>query len=141
MDREADAIETATELQRSEFADLVKDASEVKSIKVKGGHCYFYNRTNGHCNIYDHRPFDCRMFPFDIIKHHNGDFFWILYVELCPIKFRIENVCNRYFMGAKRLFARLNMSPLTLERFATQSSEIMKRHKYKILEEVRFNSL
>jgi hypothetical protein len=39
--------------------------------------CIFWNECSG-CSIYKQRPFDCRAYPFDILKI-NGRFHWIVY--------------------------------------------------------------
>ena len=43
--------------------------------KKPDGQCVFWN--NG-CQIYEHRPFDCRIFPFDV-DYIDGEFYWIVY--------------------------------------------------------------
>ena len=46
--------------------------------KSNSNQCIMWDEKNNHCSIYEHRPFDCRMFPFDIMKYGN-DFFWVVY--------------------------------------------------------------
>lgn len=52
----------------------------VKAVnKKKNSHqCVFWDQTNSKCSIYQHRPFDCRAYPFDILKI-NGKYHWIVY--------------------------------------------------------------
>jgi len=40
--------------------------------------CIFLDTDTKLCSIYENRPFDCRLFPFDINKI-DGKFMWILY--------------------------------------------------------------
>jgi Fe-S-cluster containining protein len=73
-------------LQRIEKSgnDFVKDIIiENKSIKtIKRKHnsntCVFWDEGKKLCSIYEDRPFDCRMFPFDI-DWVNNEYHWIVY--------------------------------------------------------------
>ena len=40
--------------------------------------CVFWNEEDSCCSIYEHRPFDCKIFPFDIYKI-DGKYMWIMY--------------------------------------------------------------
>jgi len=51
--------------------NVIKKASNSKS-------CIFLNDENNFCSIYENRPFDCRMYPFDIIWI-NDAYHWIIY--------------------------------------------------------------
>ena len=56
--------------------DVTVVGTKLKQIRKKPtGQCIFWN---GKCEIYDHRPFDCRIFPFDI-DYIDGEFYWIVY--------------------------------------------------------------
>lgn len=47
-------------------------------------HCHFYNCIENKCRIYDIRPVDCRLFPFDIKLDTNTNEYWIgYYNDLC----------------------------------------------------------
>jgi len=45
-------------------------------LRKKGKKCIFLK--NNKCQIYAKRPFNCKMFPFDITKI-NGKYFWIIW--------------------------------------------------------------
>ena len=45
--------------------------------KSKSEECVFWDKEKG-CTIYQERPFDCRLFPFDIYKI-DGEYTWIVY--------------------------------------------------------------
>ena len=45
--------------------------------KPNSSECSFWDREKG-CTIYQYRPFDCRMFPFDLYKI-DGTWHWIVY--------------------------------------------------------------
>jgi Fe-S-cluster containining protein len=46
--------------------------------KLNSSICVFWDEQNQRCSIYDRRPFDCRAYPFDILKL-DGKFYWIVY--------------------------------------------------------------
>ncbi len=52
----------------------------VKTIKKKENitECTFWNSETKKCSIYDNRPFDCMIYPFDICLI-NGKYHWIVY--------------------------------------------------------------
>ena len=54
--------------------------TRVKSLKKKEGstNCVFWDEKTSKCTAYDQRPFDCRMFPFDIMKI-DGEYRWIVF--------------------------------------------------------------
>ena len=53
--------------------------TSVKAIKKKqdSQECIFWDNASG-CSIYENRPFDCKAYPFDILKI-NGKYHWIVY--------------------------------------------------------------
>lgn len=54
------------------------NGTTIKAINKKANSdiCVFWNENK--CSIYQHRPFDCRAYPFDILKI-NGKYHWIVY--------------------------------------------------------------
>jgi Fe-S-cluster containining protein len=52
----------------------------IKAINKKPNSdvCVFWDEDNKRCSIYKQRPFDCRAYPFDILKS-NEKFHWIVY--------------------------------------------------------------
>lgn len=40
--------------------------------------CVFWDKNDKKCSVYENRPFDCKIFPFDIIQK-DGKFFWIVF--------------------------------------------------------------
>lgn len=137
-DYEARRIKLATGLAVGEFAVLSNDTSKVESIKAKNGKCYFYDSERGYCNVYQYRPFDCRIFPFDIIERKDESFVWIVYLDLCPEEFRVSIRYEPYFATVKGMFADLKMTKENVRRFAKHGHELMKRNKYIVLEKVAF---
>lgn len=58
------------------LGDIVISGTKLKQIRKKSdGQCIFWNAG---CEIYNNRPFDCRIFPFDV-DYINGEFYWIVY--------------------------------------------------------------
>jgi Fe-S-cluster containining protein len=56
--------------------DVIIVGTKLEQIRKKPtGECVFWNNK---CEIYDYRPFDCRIFPFDI-DYIDGEFYWIVY--------------------------------------------------------------
>lgn len=53
-------------------------AKPFKALKKINGSCIFLDIETNRCTIYEKRPFDCFLFPFDIILE-NGKYKWILH--------------------------------------------------------------
>jgi len=63
-----------------DFVTLREINNELKYImktKRNSDECIFFDSEKG-CSIYQIRPFDCKIFPFDIYKI-NGEYTWIVY--------------------------------------------------------------
>ena len=62
------------------LTDVTIKGKKVKTIKKKidGKTCTFWDEDDNQCSIYHHRPFDCRLYPFDIYLI-NGEYHWIVY--------------------------------------------------------------
>ena len=60
--------------------EIVIQNKPVKVIKKKTNStiCTFWDEEKMNCSIYNNRPFDCRMFPFDI-SLINNKYHWIVY--------------------------------------------------------------
>lgn len=69
------------ELIENEYSDFYENLGDnLYRLKVEDNTCIFFR--NGKCVIYDIRPLDCRLFPFDIIKD-NDKYYLILYKLEC----------------------------------------------------------
>ena len=76
-------IENLEKLGKSneEFIETIQVKGKlIKTLKKKQGttNCIFWNEKKNCCSIYNHRPFDCKIFPFDIIKV-GTKFHWIVF--------------------------------------------------------------
>ena len=60
--------------------DIVINGESIKIIRKKenSNECIFWDNNANFCSIYENRPYDCRMFPFDI-DWVDGEFRWIIY--------------------------------------------------------------
>jgi Fe-S-cluster containining protein len=64
------------------------DALRIKRIRTRtDGSCVFLD-DSFKCSIYSHRPFECRIFPFDI-KEINGKLHWIVW-QVCPAAIHLD---------------------------------------------------
>jgi Fe-S-cluster containining protein len=56
------------------------NGTTIKTIKKKENSttCTFWDEEKRLCSIYNNRPFDCKMFPFDIVWTDN-EYRWIVY--------------------------------------------------------------
>ena len=70
-------------------------SNNLYSLKTKDNKCIFY--INDKCTIYNNRPLDCRLFPFDIINKNNK-YYLILYNLKClntlEFKHNLDNINN-----------------------------------------------
>ena len=60
--------------------DRTVNGNIIKAINKKKNstHCIFWDEKESKCSIYHQRPFDCRAYPFDILKINNT-YHWIVY--------------------------------------------------------------
>lgn len=58
----------------------IKLSDELYQLKTNNNQCIFYQ--NGKCSIYDLRPTDCKLYPFDIIKK-DLKYYLIIYLLDC----------------------------------------------------------
>lgn len=65
--------------------------------EIRGDCCHFYNRDKNQCTIYDIRPTDCRLFPFDIKLDPDTNEYWIgYYSDLCHRRLPDQEVMKQY---------------------------------------------
>lgn len=92
LPNEVDNISKAMNVSKSAFARRVsfskmyKDSSlkDLYQMKRKNGACYFYR--NNKCMIYEMRPIDCRIFPYDIKLEKDGNYYLVYYKsDMCQI--------------------------------------------------------
>jgi Fe-S-cluster containining protein len=75
---EFEKIKTSTGKDDFVTNRLINNATKhIMKTKDKTDECIFFDSERG-CTIYQDRPFDCKIFPFDIYKI-NGKFTWVIY--------------------------------------------------------------
>ena len=112
-------------LKNDNFYDVIDE--NLFKLKVKNNKCIFLN--NGKCTIYNYRPIDCKLYPFDIIKK-DSKYYLILYSLNC-----IENKIEYETKSINSLIDSLYpwIDDFTDERNYTK----MKTLKYKIIKEIK----
>ncbi len=79
---EIETISKKTKENVNQFAE--KKSNNLFQMKRKGGinngECFFFK--NNQCSIYENRPLDCRLFPFDF-KEINGEYWMVYYNKVC----------------------------------------------------------
>jgi Fe-S-cluster containining protein len=69
---------------KEKYTDFLDNTcNNTYTIKTINNTCIFYK--NNKCEIYDIRPLDCRLYPFDIIEKENK-YYLILYKLTCNNK-------------------------------------------------------
>ncbi len=117
-------ISKRTGLKPAEFS--VPSKRSLSYMKVRNSECYFYQ--NKKCVIYDVRPLDCRLFPFDIQRYKN-QLVLVWYHTACPKRINAE----AYEEKVESLLH--NLYPYMAE-FAELYSPLLDKHKYKIVKPV-----
>ena len=75
-----DRLTRAQKLTADIINEVVIEDTSIKTLKRKtnSNTCVFWDEDKKICSIYENRPFDCRMFPFDI-EWANDEYHWIIY--------------------------------------------------------------
>lgn len=100
------------------------------NLKTIRGKCIFLK--NGKCSIYQNRPTDCKLFPFDIIKQ-NSKYYLILYSLNCYDNSNIQE-------DMSNLDDLINSIIPWIEKFTDERNYTkMKKLKYQIIKEITIN--
>jgi len=109
----------------TDFFDKIDDNTYV--IKTINNKCFFYK--NNRCQIYDKRPLDCRLYPFDIIEKENK-YYLILYKLKCNSK-------NDYINDLKDIDIIVNQIKPWIKEFTNSYNFTkMKNQEYIIIKEI-----
>lgn len=113
-------------VENDKFYNKIEE--ELYSLKVKNDNCIFYK--DNKCEIYDIRPNDCRLYPFDIIKR-NDKYYLIIYCLDC---FRYRDM-EKEIPNIELIVNNIKpwIDNFTDERNFTK----MKDKKYKIIKEIK----
>lgn len=102
----------------------VSGGEKLLNMRPVDGRCFFYRKEK--CTIYEARPFDCKLFPFDIRKNEKGKLILVWYSTACPNPIDIEP----YKEKINALLPSLNPY---LEEFALQKSPLLDSQEYNFL--------
>jgi len=94
--------------------------------------CAFFNDCKL-CEIYDLRPYDCRFFPFELMKI-NKKLFWIIWNIDCPITKNRRDDFEKYLTEHEE-----KLIPNFIEHLNAYADfrieELKKKYKYEVLRE------
>lgn len=96
------------------------------------GRCVFHH--DGRCTIYDARPFDCQVFPLDILRIGER-YYWVAFTEFCQQPMHLETM----LVYGESLLARKDSG--FLQDFAWNVSEHPCKLLYLVLKEIQPPSL
>lgn len=70
--------------QNSQIRQMMRDEKKEKDGQLVYTKCHFYDMDNQSCKIYNGRPLDCRLFPYDIkLSKDKKEYIIGYYTELC----------------------------------------------------------
>ncbi|MBU1920771.1 YkgJ family cysteine cluster protein, partial [bacterium] len=118
-------IHSYTGLEISSFSE--PDKGSLSNMRSLNGVCYFYK--SGKCEIYDQRPIDCRLFPFDVRHNSNGKLILIWYTDSCPQEINAES----YISIALTL---INEFKHDIVEYSNHVSPLLDLRKYKVVGEL-----
>ena len=136
------AFVTPSDAMRIEKAGLaLSDVAEERSVEGKkflilkkvDGACVFWNKETQMCGIYKDRPYDCFLFPFDIL-FLEGKYQWIMYTcDGDRVWCESDRMLDAIEEGEqfKELYKYIREYSLYYDK------EIMQKFGYKVLREVR----
>lgn len=141
LPNEAKEIAKLQNIDMSDFAKTVdfakmygdktlKDLYQMKR-QDNSNSCYFYRDSK--CTIYDIRPIDCRIFPYDIKLESDGNYYLVYYLTNdCEV--RNMNVDNLKMVSYNtRLFLRLLLPYLREWTDPYCSTHLTENENYKII--------
>jgi uncharacterized protein len=76
-----------------EFAVIDKQGTRLKNVD---GYCYFFNRTNNNCKIYENRPMGCYIYPVVHVTNEGV----AMIDELCPMG---KTVSKKEFLSKEKI--------------------------------------
>jgi len=111
----------------------LEERKEHKKINTKKP-CIFFNK-NELCEIHSSRPYDCRFFPFELMKIKNK-FYWIIWDIDCSITRNRRKNFEEYLSEHET-----NLIPRFLDNIENYAKfrveELKRKYNYEILREAR----
>lgn len=122
LNEEIEEIALVTREAPAKFLEqTVPSGTTLAQMTATKNGCYFYR--SGRCAIYESRPLDCRLFPFDVIEKPSGSLVLIAYTELCPVSYDPF----QYLNDARELILRLGDQ---VRAYAQRTAPKMQRQKF-----------
>lgn len=113
-------------LKNNDFYDVVD--SNLYKIKLNNDECVFLK--NGRCQVYNHRPLDCRLFPFDILKK-DTKYYLVLYQLGCIEEYTVVD----NFDCLDNLIEKVK--PWIIDYTDDRNYTKMKKLEYKVIKEIK----
>lgn len=111
-----------------QFCKKIKD--NIFHMSVDDSDCVFYK--NGKCTIYQYRPVDCKLFPYDIIKKNKKYYLIIYFLECLNIEeFIKNNPCDKDLIEQVKPWIKDFTSKINYSK--------MGKWQYKIIEEIEIS--
>ena len=113
------------------FSKIDKSIYNIKTNE--NGVCSFYK--DGKCQIYNYRPNDCRLYPFDVIKK-GQDYYLILYKLKCLNE-------NEFIQESMRIQEIINNMQLWIDKYADENNYPKLKQKidnedYMVIRKIQF---
>lgn len=130
---EIENISKAHKISPQEFCEnRSQNLAQMKRRQISGTNlngCYFYNGEK--CTIYNERPIDCRLFPFDV-AFIDGEYKLIYYTSICPSCVGLStSEVEEFSHNIKPLLSL--MQPYLSESTFTQYNEKLRLHNFKVV--------
>jgi Fe-S-cluster containining protein len=129
---EVSLISKSTGLGDNDFTNDC-ELGEVRQMKGKNGVCFFYQ--NNHCSIYENRPLDCKLFPFDLKINDRNGYDLVLYDTraICGLSISVKS----YFSNIIELIKKNKslIKPYIETYTSSRWSECLSKVKYSCIEE------
>lgn len=138
---EAKEIAKSTKTNIDDFAELIDFASmhndeslknlyQMKRQENSSACCFYKDRK---CSIYESRPIDCRIFPYDIKLEKDGNYYLVYYVtDNCEIK-NVDLEDLKTVSYNTRLFLRLLLPYLREWTDPYCSTNLTKKESYRVI--------
>ena len=121
---------TAIDFSKMHHDNTLKQLYQMKK-QEDSNNCYFYQ--NNKCTIYDIRPIDCRIFPYDIKLEADGCYYLVYYTtNKCAIKsFSTDNL--KMISYNTRLYLRLLLPYIREWTDPYCSKKLTSNENYKVI--------
>lgn len=103
---------------------------KIPLLKKNGKNCIFLK--NNKCRIYQSRPFNCRIFPFDIIKV-GKNFYWIVW-DFC----QKPKDAEKHLKNFEKVIAKIDKKELDIYICFTKKSKDFRHRQFTILRQVKW---